>query len=78
MAKQKMGRPKTREEREAGATVTVIVTGTLPIRDAVTREPVEEGGTARLNPDETLIDALVEIGAVKVVPADKPKAAKAA
>lgn len=78
MAKQKAGRPKTREERDAGATVTAIVTGPHPIRDAVTRESVEEGGMVRLNPAETLIDALVEIGAVKVVPADKPKAAKAA
>ncbi len=74
MAKQKMGRPKTLAEREAGATVTAIVTGPRAIRDAVTRESVEEGGTVRLNPEETLIDALVEIGAIKLVPAaDKAK-----
>ena len=70
----KMARPLTRDEREALATLTVEVTGALPIRDFVTRESVELGGTVRLAPDRTHVDALVEIGAIKLLPAAKKAA----
>ena len=72
---KKMGIPETLEQREAGATVTAEVTGPLPIRDAVTRESVERGGQVRLNPDKTLIGALVEAGHIKVIPPGKSKPA---
>lgn len=70
---KKMARPETLEEREAGATVVAEVTGPLPIRDAVTRESVETGGTVRLNPAKTLVQALVDAGSIKVLPTPKGK-----
>lgn len=59
---KKMQRAETLAEREAAATVIADVVGKMPIRDYVTRESVETPGTVRLNPDKTLIDALVEAG----------------
>ncbi len=75
MARNRMGVPETLAQREAGATVTAKVTGALPVRDAVTRESVEPGGTVRLNPNQTLISALVESGAIEVLPAKAGKQA---
>lgn len=80
MARNKMARPLTREQREAVATVTAEVTGSLPVRDFVTRESVEAGGIVRLDPtnggrdpESVLIAALVEAGSIKLLPvATKP------
>ncbi len=73
-------RAETLAEREAAATVVADVVGKMPIRDYVTRESVEKPGTVRLNPDKTLIDALVEAGSIANVRphvAPKPEKAKA-
>jgi hypothetical protein len=69
----KMARALTRDEREAAATATYEVTGALPIRDAVTRESVQPGGTVRLDPTRTNIDALIEAGSLKPLPAKAEK-----
>lgn len=49
--------------------VTAEVTGAMPIRDAVSRESVQPGGTVRLDPDTTMIGHLVNSGAVRLLPA---------
>lgn len=72
----KMARPETLEERTAAATLLAEVTGDVPIRDYITRESVSKGGTVRLNPARTLVDALVEAGNIKVLPAGKAATAK--
>lgn len=82
MARQKLARPLTRDERDAAATITAEVTGTLPIRDHVTRESIEQGGTVRLDPtnggrdpQHVGLTALIDQGAIKVLPAKADKAA---
>ena len=52
------------------------VIGVLPIRDALTKESVPTGGIVTLDDEKTIIPALLESGAVKLVEA-KPKAEKA-
>ncbi len=69
----KMARPMTLAEREAAATETYEVAGVLPIRDAVTRESVHSGGTVRLDPTRTNIDALIEAGSLKPLPVKAKK-----
>jgi hypothetical protein len=69
----KMARPMTCEERDAAATATYEVAGVMPIRDAVTRESVQPGGTVRLDPTRTNIDALIEAGSLKPLPAKAEK-----
>lgn len=49
--------------------VAAEVTGDQPIRDAVTRESVQPGGTVRLDPKTTMVDHLVRSGAVKLLAA---------
>lgn len=83
MARNKPGRPLTREQREAAATVTAEVTGYFPIRDHVTRESVDLGGTVRLDPTNGGRDpeghglqALVDQGSIRILPAETAKPAK--
>jgi hypothetical protein len=59
--------------------VRAKVVGVLAIRDAVTREDIVEGGIVRLDPGEpgkpggTLISALVESGAIELLPEEPAK-----
>lgn len=83
MARSKPGRPLTREQRAEAATVTAEVIGHFPIRDHVTRESVESGGTVRLDPTNGGRDpeghglqALVDQGAIRILPAETGKPAK--
>lgn len=86
MARNKPGRPLTREQRDEAATVTAEVIGKFPIRDHVTRESIEPGGIVRLDPtnggrdpEHAGLTALVDQGAIRIVPAakaDKPANAK--
>lgn len=63
-----------RRKRDIAARcIRAEVIGALPIRDAVTREDVEEGGIVHLDPTSTLIDALVEAGNIRVLDADTPE-----
>lgn len=53
--------------------VTAEVTGAMPIRDAVTRESIQAGGTVRLDPETTMIGHLVNSGAIRLLPAAAAK-----
>lgn len=48
------------------------VIGELPIRDAATKVSVPKGGTVHLDPERTIISALIEGGAIRPVNAEKP------
>ncbi len=53
----------------AARCIRAEVTGDQPVRDAITRESVEPGGTVSLDPKTTIIDHLVRAGVVKLLPA---------
>ena len=46
--------------------VKATVTGELPVRDSVTREDVEKGGTVRLDPTTILLDPLIAAGNIRL------------
>lgn len=50
----------------AARCVKATVTGDQPVRDAITRQSVEPGGTVHLDPQTTIIDHLVRAGVVKL------------
>lgn len=66
-----------RQKAEVAARcVNATVVGVMPIRDAVSRESIQTGGTVRLDPETTMIAHLVNSGAIRLLPAQEKTAAK--
>ena len=53
----------------AARCVQAEVIGDQPVRDAITRESVEPGGTVNLDPKTTFVDHLVQARVVRLLPA---------
>lgn len=58
----------------AARCVKATVVGDQPVRDAISRESVEPGGTVNLDPQTTNIDHLVQAGVVQLLAAVKAEA----
>lgn len=60
---------KTTEQPVPDGLVSFVVTGELPIIDAHTKQGVRFPGVVRLDPTKTLIEPLIDSGAIKPLPA---------